>query len=240
MANSLKPMAITQTRLLLVEDDELLGTGLRAGLTQFGYTVDWVKDGKSAVQALQNETFGTIILDLGLPKLSGIDVLKVLRAKKNMTPVLILTANDSLEARVAGLDAGADDFLPKPFDLRELCARIRALQRRTASRAAPVIMVQNIKLDPAARKIYLNNEEIECSRREFVLMQMLMENSGKVLTREQITQNLYGWGDDIDSNALEVHIHNLRKKFGSDVIRTIRGVGYIIEKDVTEEKEETV
>ena len=229
---------ITHTRILLVEDDPLLGTGLRAGLTQFGYTIDWVQDGKSAVQALQNENFGTIILDLGLPKMSGIDVLKVMRAKKNMTPVLILTANDSLESRVAGLDAGADDYIPKPFDLRELCARIRALQRRTASRATPVIIVGDVKLDPAARKIYFNNNEVECSRREFVLMQMLLENAGKVLTREQITQNLYGWGDDIDSNALEVHIHNLRKKFGTDLIRTIRGVGYIVEKTVEEDKEE--
>jgi two-component system response regulator QseB len=234
---SVNPLTITPTRILLVEDDELLGTGLRAGLTQFGYTVDWVKDGKSAVQALQNENFGTIILDLGLPKMSGIDVLKVIRAKKNTVPVLILTANDSLESRVAGLDAGADDYIPKPFDLRELCARIRALQRRTASRAVPIIIVGGIKLDPAARKIYYNNEEVECSRREFVLMQMLLENAGKVLTRDQITQNLYGWGDDIDSNALEVHIHNLRKKFGTDTIRTIRGVGYIIEKPVDEEIE---
>jgi two-component system, OmpR family, response regulator QseB len=217
-------------RILLVEDDELLGDGIRAGLAQYQYVVDWIKNGIAALNALQNEHFDLVILDLGLPKMSGEDVLKNMRSKNNATPVIILTARDAINDRVKCLDIGADDYIVKPFDLDELCARIRAVQRRTTSRVDTVITIADITLDPAARTITKENKLVELSRREFVLMQMLMENAGRVLSREQITQSLYGWGDDIDSNALEVHIHNLRKKFGNDLISTIRGVGYILKK----------
>ena len=218
-------------RVLLVEDDELLGDGVRTGMAQYGYTVDWIKDGRLAKQAIQMESFDIVVLDLGLPKISGLEVLKSIRANNVSTPVLILTARETVEDRVKGLDAGADDYLTKPFDLDELCARIRALKRRMASRAKPELTYGDIRMDPASHLVHLANETINISRREFALLQKLLENAGRVLSREQLTQTLYGWGDDVDSNALEVHIHNLRKKFGSDLIRTIRGVGYMIDKE---------
>lgn len=218
-------------RVLLVEDDELLGDGVRVGLSQFGYTVDWVKDGLTAQQVLLTENFDTIILDLGLPKRSGIEVLKTVRNKNVPTPVLILTADDSVENKVKCLDTGSDDYLVKPFDFGELCARIRALQRRNAGRAESTIVYGNIALDPASHSVQLDGALVAISRREFALLQKLLENVGRVLSREQLTQSLYGWGDDIDSNALEVHIHNLRKKFGTHIIRTIRGVGYMVVKE---------
>lgn len=221
-------------RVLLVEDDELLGDGLRTGLMQYGYTVDWLKDGLSADQALKTEMFDIIVLDLGLPKLSGIQVLQNYRARGQATPVIILTARDAIEDRIKGLDSGADDYLTKPFDLDELCARLRALQRRQAARAEPTITYGNIILDPAAHTVKLNNEIVNVSRREFALLQKLLENTGRVLSREHLAQSLYGWGEDVDSNALEVHIHNLRKKFGQDFIHTIRGIGYMIDKSKDE------
>jgi two-component system response regulator QseB len=221
-------------RILLVEDDELLGDGLRNGLIQYGYAVDWLKDGQSADQALKTETFDLIVLDIGLPKLSGISVLQNLRARGLTMPVLILTARESIEDRVKGLDSGADDYLTKPFDLDELCARLRALQRRFSSRAEPVLQHENISLDPASHTVTLNGETINVSRREFALLHKLLENAGRVLSREHLTQSLYGWGEDVDSNALEVHIHNLRKKFGQTFIRTIRGIGYMIDKSKEE------
>jgi two-component system response regulator QseB len=231
-------------RVLLVEDNELLGSGLRLGLIQHDFTVDWVKDGKAALQALlsQNEEdhFDAVILDLGLPKLSGLDILKSIRAKNIKTPILILTAHDSIDDRIKGLDVGADDYLCKPFDLSELCARIRALIRRAGGgtgRAIPTINVRNIMLDPATRRVYKDGAAVELSRREFVLLHLLLENVNRVMSREQIIQNLYGWGDDVDSNALEVHIHNIRKKLGNSFIATVRGVGYMIE-DPEKMKEE--
>jgi two-component system, OmpR family, response regulator QseB len=217
-------------RILLAEDDELLGDGIRSGLIQYQYNIDWVKNGAAAWSSLQTEHFDMVILDLGLPKLSGEELLKNMRLKNIDTPVIILTARDNIVDLIKGLDTGADDYVVKPFDLEELCARIRAIQRRTTSRAEPIITVCDITLDPATRLVFKAGTSVELSRREFVLMQMLMENAGRVLTREQITQSLYGWGDDIDSNALEVHIHNLRKKFGADSISTVRGVGYMLEK----------
>jgi two-component system response regulator QseB len=216
-------------RILLAEDDELLGDGIRSGLTQYQYNVDWVKNGMVAWSSLQTEHFDMLILDLGLPKLSGEELLKNMRLKRINTPVIILTARDNIIDLIKGLDTGADDYVVKPFDLEELCARIRAIQRRTTSRTEPIIAAGNITLDPATRLVFKSGQAVELSRREFILMQMLMENAGHVLAREQITQSLYGWGDDIDSNALEVHIHNLRKKFGSNTIITIRGIGYMLE-----------
>ncbi|HVE44450.1 MAG TPA: response regulator [Gammaproteobacteria bacterium] len=217
-------------RVLLIEDDELLGEGTRKGLTQDGYTVDWVKDGHLAVQALKSGTFELVVLDLGLPKVPGITILQGMRERGDTTPVLILTARESIEDRVKGLDSGADDYLTKPFDLYELLARLRALQRRFASRAAPLLTHKNITLDPASHTVTFNEELVNVSRREFALLHILLENVGRVLSREHLTQSLYGWGEEVDSNALEVHVHNLRKRFGQEFIHTVRGVGYTIEK----------
>ena len=214
-------------RILLVEDDELLGEGLRSGLINFHYNVDWVKNGMAAWSSLQTEHFDMVILDLGLPRLSGEELLKNMRSKGISTPVIILTARDNSSDMIKGLDVGADDYVVKPFDLEELCARIRAIQRRIVSRAEPTIEVGEVTLDPATRLVFKSEQMLELSRREFVLLKILMENAGKVVTREKITQSLYGWGDDIDSNALEVHIHNLRKKLGNNIIVTLRGVGYM-------------
>jgi two-component system, OmpR family, response regulator QseB len=217
-------------RVLLVEDDELLGDGVNNGLKQYGYTVDWLKDGESARLALSTERFDMMILDIGLPKMTGLELLEKIRQHGSTIPVLILTAHDTIEDRVKGLDSGADDYITKPFDLDELCARLRALQRRFAERAIPIIQHANISLDPASHTVYLDDEIINMPRREFVLLQKLLENVGRVLSREYLTQTLYGWGDEVDSNTLEVHIHNLRKKLGNKLIRTIRGVGYMIDK----------
>lgn len=221
-------------RILLVEDDELLGEGTRKGLIQDGYTVDWVKDGAIADQALKTEKFELVILDLGLPKTPGLTVLQNMRERGDTTPVLILTARESIEDRVKGLDSGADDYLTKPFDFYELLARLRALQRRFASRAAPLLVHGDIALDPASHTVTFKEEPVNLSRREFALLHVLLENAGRVLSREHLTQSLYGWGEEVDSNALEVHVHNLRKRFGQDFIRTVRGIGYTIEK--TKEK----
>ena len=218
-------------RLLLIEDDELLGDAVKTGLTQFGYVVDWVKDGEFARAALRAESFELVILDLDLPKLSGLSLLKSIRQAGNTTPVIILTARESVEDRIEGLDAGADDYMFKPFNLNELTARIRALVRRSQGRADTIIKYKNITLDPSAHTVLLNNVEVNISRREFALLQKLLENTGHALSREQLMQSLYGWDDDLDSNVLEVHIHNLRKKLHADFIRTIRGIGYIAEKD---------
>jgi len=218
-------------RLLLIEDDELLGDAVKAGLTQFGYVVDWLKDGESARAALRAESFELVILDLSLPKLSGLSLLKSIRHAGDKTPVIILTARESVENRIEGLDAGADDYMFKPFDLSELTARIRALIRRSQGRADTVIHYKNITLDPSAHAVLLDDVEINISRREFALLQKLLENTGHALSREQLMQSVYGWDDDLDSNVLEVHIHNLRKKLNADFIRTIRGIGYIAEKD---------
>ncbi|HHF7343761.1 MULTISPECIES: response regulator [Legionella] len=218
-------------RLLLVEDDELLGDAVKAGLTQFGYIVDWLKDGEAARAAVKSESFELIILDLGLPRLSGLAFLQAIRHDDNRTPVIILTARESVEDRVKGLDAGADDYMTKPFDLNELSARVRALVRRSQGRADAVLQYRNITLDPAAHSVYVDDVIVNVPRREFSLLQKLLENSGQVLSREQLMQSIYGWDEDVDSNALEVHIHNLRKKLNANFIRTIRGVGYMVEKN---------
>ncbi len=218
-------------RLLLVEDDELLGDALKTGLTQFGYIVDWVKDGETARAVLRLESFELVILDLGLPKLSGLKMLQSVRQVGDRTPVIILTARESIEDRVQGLDMGADDYMIKPFDLNELSARVRALIRRSQGRADTVIQYKNITLDPAAHTVMLDDQIINVPRREFALLQKLLENSGQALSRDQLMQSIYGWDEDVDSNALEVHIHNLRKKLNANFIRTIRGIGYMAEKD---------
>lgn len=218
-------------RILLVEDDDLLGDGICTGLTEHNYAVDWVKDGTAASHALKYEHFDIVILDLGLPKKSGIEVLKDFRQEKGKTPIIILTANDTIEDRVEGLDAGADDYLTKPFELQELCARIRACQRRVSSSVKSIIEFGSMKLDTASHKVFIDELETAFSRREFSLMHKLAEMPNKVVSRDILAQSMYGWGDDVDSNTIEVHIHNLRKKIGNNLaIRTIRGVGYILEE----------
>ncbi|NTV70454.1 MAG: response regulator transcription factor [Azonexaceae bacterium] len=217
-------------RILLVEDDPELGDGLTVGLRQAGFAVDWLRDGNSADQALQSESFDLVVLDLGLPRLSGMDVLSRARSRGLTVPILILTARDATGDKVSGLDAGADDYLVKPIDLDELSARIRALTRRSAGRAAPLLTHGDLAVDLAAHRVTVAGDEVELSSREYSLLQMLLENAGRVLTRTQLEQSVYGWRDEPDSNALEVHIHHLRKKLGGDLIRTLRGVGYTIPK----------
>ncbi|MBU6505335.1 MAG: response regulator [Betaproteobacteria bacterium] len=217
-------------RTLLVEDDPLLGDGIRAGLKQAGYAVDWARDGQTAKASLETGDYALLVLDLGLPKVSGMDLLKWLRTKGNRIPVLVLTARDTVADRVAGLDAGADDYLIKPFDLDELIARLRALSRRSSGQAAPLLQHGDIELDPAARQVRKDGQHIDLSAREFTLLQELLLHTGRVLSREQLEERLYGWGEEVESNSVEVHIHHLRKKLGSSLIRTLRGVGYVIDK----------
>ena len=216
-------------RLLLAEDDALLGDGIRAGLNQEGYTVDWVQDGLAADISLKTESYELMVLDLGLPKMSGIEVLKKLRLRKDDLPVLILTARDTVNDRVEGLDAGADDYLIKPFDLDELAARLRALLRRNSGRVSSELIQGDIILDPASHAVSQKGLPVELSPREFALLHMLLEKKGKVLSRARLEESMYSWESDIGSNAIEVHIHHLRKKLGQKLIRTIRGVGYIID-----------
>ena len=217
-------------RLLLVEDDSLLGEGLHTGLVRENYSVDWVKNGESAISAMETTEYDTVILDIGLPKISGLEVLKITRKQGNMIPVLILTAQDGLNDRVAGLDSGADDYLVKPFELDELCARIRALTRRARGLPEQLTRYRNIVVDAAAHSVSLNDEPINLSRREFSLLEELLSAKGRVLSRAHLEDKLYSWGDEIESNAIEVHIHHLRKRFGSDLIKTVRGVGYTVPK----------
>ena len=216
-------------RLLLVEDDSLLGDGIRAGLLQDGYSVDWLSDGEAADAALRSEHFDLMVLDLGLPKRTGLEVLKALRGRGDTLPVLILTARDTVADRVAGLDAGADDYLIKPFALDELSARLRALLRRQGGRAINTIDHGALSLDPVGHAVTLSGKPVELSPREFALLQLLLENRGKVQSKPRLEESLYAWGEEVESNAIEVYIHHLRKKLGTELIRTIRGVGYVID-----------
>jgi two-component system response regulator QseB len=217
-------------KLLLVEDDALLGDGVRAGLKQAGFAVDWAQDGLAAKLALDSEEYDLLVLDLGLPKLSGMDLLKSVRAKRANLPVLILTARDTVADRVAGLNAGADDYLIKPFDLDELIARLNALLRRSAGQVELTLQHGAIELTPASHQVRLAGKDVGMSAREFALLHTLLLHSGRVHSREQLEQTLYGWGEEVESNAIEVHVHHLRKKLGTDLIRTLRGVGYVIDK----------
>ncbi len=216
-------------RLLLVEDDPLLGDGVRVGLGHENYTVDWFKDARSAEAALKSEHYDLMVLDLGLPDKSGLEVLQQLRTRGSDLPVLILTARDAVSDRVAGLDSGADDYMIKPFDLDELSARLRALLRRHNGRAQSEISHGEIVLDPAAHNVTLSGKPVDVSPREYAVLHLLLENVGKVMSRSRLEDGLYSWDGDVESNAIEVYIHHLRKKLGSSLIRTIRGVGYIID-----------
>ena len=225
-------------RLLLVEDDRMIGESLRLGLKQEGHAVDWVYDVAAAQAALAAERFDTVLLDLGLPltaqaaatPTAGLTVLRALRARGDTTPVIALTARDALPDRVAGLDAGADDYLVKPFDLDELLARIRALARRHTGRADSALSHAGLRLDPATHEVTLNHQQVLLSAREFAVLEALLQRPGAVLTRAQLEDRLYGWGDAVESNAVPVYIHQLRKKLGADFIASMRGVGYFLPK----------
>jgi two-component system, OmpR family, response regulator QseB len=210
-------------RLLLIEDDVALGEGIHQALGREGYTVDWLQDGSSALHALLSESFDLAVLDLGLPRMDGLEVLRRLRDSGSNLPVLILTARDATDDRIAGLDAGADDYLIKPFDLAELKARLRALLRRSAGRAQMLIEHAGISLNPGTQQVSYLGEPVALTPKEYQLLHEL-------LSRDHLMQLLYGWNEEAESNTLEVHIHHLRKKFSTDLIRTIRGVGYLVEE----------
>ncbi|WP_079435872.1 response regulator [Zoogloea sp. LCSB751] len=217
-------------RVLLVEDDRLLGDGVKAGLTGAGFAVDWVRDGEAALAALGSESFAAVLLDLGLPRKDGVAVLTTLRATGNTVPVLVLTARDQVADKVRALDQGADDYVVKPFDLDELAARLRALVRRSQGRADACLRHGELVLDPAARTVSLKGEPVLLTGKEFELLRMLLDGAGRVLTRRVLDEQLYAWGEAVESNALEVHIHHLRRKLGSELIRTVRGVGYMVDE----------
>jgi len=215
-------------RILLAEDDPLLGDGLRAGLRQLDFQVDWVRDGEAAERELLTQTYAAAVLDLGLPRKGGMEVLAAIRRAGNTMPVLVLTARDAVPDRIRGLDGGADDYVVKPVDLHELAARLRALIRRSHGQPEECLTAQDLVLDPAARSVRKAGEPVALSSREFGLLQVFMLNADRVLSREQLEQHLYSWGQEVESNAVEVHIHNLRKKLGTLLIQTVRGVGYML------------
>jgi two-component system response regulator QseB len=217
-------------RLLLVEDDRMIGESVHLGLTQDGYAVDWVKDGQVAELALESETYDLLLLDLGLPKKDGLQLLRTLRASQVALPVLIITARDAVADRVAGLDAGADDYLVKPFDLDELSARIRALLRRNAGRAEPILRHGALSLNPARHEVMLDGVVVRLSAREQSVLLALLERPGLPLSRAQLEQRVYSWKDEVESNTVEVHIHSLRRKLGPEWILNLRGVGYLVPK----------
>jgi two-component system response regulator QseB len=218
-------------RLLLVEDDTMIGEVVLDLLRAEHYAVDWVKDGEMADTALlQSQSYDLVLLDLGLPRKDGLEVLRSMRARKDRTPVLVATARDAVSQRIAGLDAGADDYVLKPYDLDELLARIRALLRRAVGRAEPVFAYKNITINPATREVYVDANPVVLSAREWAVLEALIGRPGVVLSRVQLEEKLYSWRDEVSSNAVEVYIHGLRKKLGSDLIQNVRGVGYMVPK----------
>ena len=217
-------------RLLLVEDDTMIGESVLDLLRAEHYAVDWVKDGEMAETALRAQSYDLVLLDLGLPRRDGLSVLRSLRARKERTPVLIATARDSIQQRIEGLDAGADDYVLKPYDLDELLARIRALLRRASGRAEPVYEHMGVSINPATREVSVRGDQVVLSAREWAVLEPLLARPGMVLSRAQLEEKLYGWKDEISSNAVEVYIHGLRKKLGSELIQNVRGVGYMVPK----------
>lgn len=216
-------------RLLLVEDDRLLGDGIQAGLKQDGYVVDWLLNGDEIESTLQNVSYDLMILDLGLPGRDGIEILQAIRDMEISLPVMILTARDTVSDRVQGLDFGADDYMTKPFDLEELSARVRALIRRSQGRATMILETGSLTLNPATHEVHYKGELIDLPPKEFSVLQVLLENMGKVISKSELEDKIYGWKQDVGSNTMEVHVHHLRKKLNNDLIRTVRGVGYILE-----------
>jgi two-component system, OmpR family, response regulator QseB len=217
-------------RVLVVEDDQMIAEAIRTALRQDGYSVEWIDDGAGAAAALATSSFDIVLLDLGLPRRSGLEVLREARRQGTTTPVIIITARDDVQSRVAGLDSGADDYLVKPFDLDELAARMRSVLRRGAGRGDSVIEHAGIRLDPATHEVSRAGEPVALSAREYAVLEALMMRPGAILSRAQLEDRLYGWGGEIESNAVEVYVHALRRKLGSDAIRTVRGVGYCIPK----------
>jgi len=215
-------------RILLVEDDSMIGESVAEGLKSEGYAVDWVRDGKEAEVSIAATPYSLVLLDLGLPRRDGIEVLKGLRERHVDVPVLVMTARDTVRDRISGLDAGADDYLVKPFDLDELTARVRALLRRAAGRAEPMIERGSLVINPATREVTWQGAAVTLSAREYALLAALAERPGLVLSRAQLEEKLYGWNEAVGSNAVEVHIHNVRKKLGEGVIRNVRGLGYTL------------
>jgi two-component system OmpR family response regulator/two-component system response regulator QseB len=214
--------------ILLVEDDRMIGESVRIALKQDGHAVDWLRDGNAADTALRSAEFDVVLLDLGLPGRDGLEILRTLRARRKQTPVIILSARDALQERIAGLDAGADDYLVKPFELEELTARMRAVVRRRGGHGEPVIAVGDIALDPSKREVTRAGEPVILSAREYAVLEALMLRPGAILSRAQLEDRLYGWGDAVESNAVSVYIHQLRRKLGADAIRNVRGVGYYV------------
>jgi DNA-binding response OmpR family regulator len=219
-------------RILLAEDDPLLGDGLRAGLRQLGFLVDWVRDGEAAERELRAQPYAAAVLDLGLPLKDGMEVLAAIRRDGITLPVLVLTARDALPDRIRGLDIGADDYVVKPVDLNELAARLRALVRRSHGQPQECLVAQDVLVDPAARTVTRGGVPVTLSAREFDLLHALLLNAGRVLSREQLEQHLYSWGQEVESNAIEVHVHHLRRKLGNALIQTVRGVGYMLARDL--------
>jgi two-component system OmpR family response regulator/two-component system response regulator QseB len=220
-------------RILLAEDDPLLGDGLRTGLRQLGFLVDWVRDGEAAERELLAQAHVAAVLDLGLPRKDGLAVLAAVRRAGISLPVLVLTARDAVPDRIRGLDSGADDYVQKPVDLNELAARLRALVRRAHGQPQECLVAQDIVLDVAARSVTKAGAPVALSAREFDLLHALMRATGRVLSREQLEQQLYSWGQEVDSNAVEVHVHHLRRKLGNGLIQTVRGVGYALSRGAT-------
>lgn len=217
-------------RVLLVEDDFLIGDGIKTGLEKIGFTVDWFRDGEDGEEALMQAPYDTVILDLGLPGKDGLEILQNWRNKAYKTPVLILTARGDVEQRITGLNLGADDYLGKPFSLKEVQARLNALIRRNSGQATPLITYKNVTFNPQTRKATLDGKEVVFSPKELIVLELLLLNKNKVLSKEAIENKIYSWGDEVQSNAVEVHIHHLRKKLGKDFIKTINKIGYILEE----------
>src|SRR6202453_158913 len=218
-------------RVLVVEDDRMIAKGLHTALEQDGYAVDGVSDGRSAAAALRSSRFDVVLLDLGLPYRDGLEVLRELRARGDATPLLIVTARDDVQNRIPGLDAGADDYIIKPFDLDEVAARMRSVLRRAAGRGDPCIRHRGIALNPVTHTVERDGEPVVLSAHEFSVLEALLQRPGAVLSRAQLEDRLYGWGGSVESNAIEVYVHGLRRKLGSDAIRTLRGVGYFVPKE---------
>lgn len=217
-------------KILLVEDDIPLAQGLKQSLRNESYTINWVDKGNDAVNAVLTEDFDSVILDLGLPDIDGLDVLRKIKEKNKHIPVLILTARDGVENKVKGLDLGAEDYLAKPFDIAELLARLRVIERRIGTNQDNTIVINNIKLDTKAQQILMDDESVNFSRREYMIVKSLMENAGRINSKASLENKLYEWGEEVCSNTIEVHVHNIRKKLPKTFIKTVRGVGYIVSK----------